>query len=202
MAQNTSIVQWGIAARARKGEPDSGERHLVMEGSAGVLIAVIAGVGHGSEAAATAEQAVQALRKAAAGTNLIELINHCHQHLLGTGGSVISMGLLNGQERSLSWLGVGNVEAAVLNKNRRKPARLLLRNGVVGRWLPILQAYTLSLEPGDLLVFTTDGVDNRFTDELQPAGDPQAVAERIVQDYGLQSDDVLALVVRYTGAPL
>jgi negative regulator of sigma-B (phosphoserine phosphatase) len=202
MAHSTSIAQWGMATRARKGEADSGDRHLVVEQPEGVLMAVVDGAGHGPEAAAAAEQAMQALRKAAAGTDLVDMVNHCHEQLRGTRGGVIGMGLLNAREQSLSWLGVGNVEAAVFSKSRRKPARLPLRSGVIGMWLPALKPYTLALEPDDLVVFATDGVDNRFTDELQPSGDPQTLAERIVRDYGLQSDDVLALVVRYTGAPV
>jgi hypothetical protein len=198
-AQSTSIAQWGMATRARKGEADSGSRHLVMERSEGVLMAVVDGAGHGPEAAAAAERAVQSLRKAS--SNPVDLIKHCHEQLRGSRGVALSLGLIDARERSLSWLGVGNVEAAVFGKNRRNPARLLLRNGVVGMWLPPLKLYTLALEPGDLVVFATGGVDNRFTDELQPEGDPQTVAENIVRDYGLQSHDVLALVVGYTGAP-
>ena len=201
MTHSTSIVQWGIADRARKGESDSGDRHLLMELPEGILMAVVDGAGHGPEAAAAAERTIQSLREAAVGTDLGDMINHCHEQMRGTHGCAISMGLINARDRSLSWLGVGNVEAAVFSKNRKKPVRLLLHSGVVGMWLPALKPYTLALEPDDLVVFATDGADNRFTDELQPAGEPQAVAERIVRDYGLQSDDVMALVVRYTGAP-
>lgn len=202
MAQsNSSITQWGVASRARKGESDSGDRHLVVELPGSVLMAVIDGAGHGLEAAAAAEQAVRALGETASGTNLVDLITHCHEQLRGTRGGVISMGLITAQDNSLSWLGVGNVEAAVFSPGREKPARLLLRSGVIGMWLPALKPYTLGLEPGDVVVFATDGVDNRFTDELRAVGHPQALAETIVHNYGLQSDDALALVVRYTGSP-
>lgn len=183
----------------RKGESESGDRHLLMELPDGLLFAVVDGAGHGPEAAAAADLAVRTLGKATAGANLVDLLTECHEQLRGTRGGVISLGMIRAADRSLSWLGVGNVEGTVFSASREKPARLLLRSGVVGMWLPVLKPYTLGLAPGDYVVFTTDGVDNRVTYELQAGGDPQALAERILRDYGLHSDDALALVVRYTG---
>jgi phosphoserine phosphatase RsbX len=98
-------------------------------------------------------------------------------------------------------MGVGNVEGAVFRavSGKTGPARLLLRSGVVGMWLPVLKPYTLSLAPGDTVIFVTDGIDNRFMEELPPMNDSQALADRIVDNYGRQTDDALALVVRYKG---
>lgn len=206
MAQNdslrSSIARWGIAARARSGESDSGDHCLVAERPDGLLLAVVDGAGHGPEAAAAARIAVETLRRAPSGAQPADLVAHCHEQLRGTRGGVLSLGLIRPRDNSLSWLGVGNVEAAVFSATREHPARLLLRNGVVGMWLPPLKAYTLELAPGDTVIFATDGVDNRFTDEMEPAGkDPQALAESILRDYGRQNDDALTLVLRYTGAP-
>lgn len=202
MAQsNTSIAQWGVAARARKGETDSGDHHLVAELPGSLLIAVVDGAGHGPDAATAAQLAIQTLRDARAGIPLVDLISDCHEQLRGTRGGVLSLGLIREEDQSLHWLGVGNVEAAVFSAAREKPARLLLRSGVVGMWLPALKPYTLGLVPGDIVVFTTDGIDNRFIDELKPVvDDPQALADIILRNYALQSDDALVLVVRYTGA--
>lgn len=199
---NSSIAHWGIAGRTRGGESASGDRCLVMERQGGLLLAVVDGAGHGPDAAAAAELAIETLRRAPSSVQPADLITQCHEQLRGTRGGVLSLGLIMPRDNSLSWVGVGNVEAAVFSATRENPARLLLRNGVVGMWLPPLRAYTLELAPGDTVIFATDGVDNRFTDELQPAGaDPQALAEGILREYGRQNDDALALVLRYTGAP-
>jgi phosphoserine phosphatase RsbX len=203
MTLSNSIAECGIATRPRPGESNSGDRHLVMELSGNLLMAVVDGAGHGPEAAEAAELAVQCLASnASTDMSLYNLINHCHKRLRGTRGGVISLGLIKAQEHSLSWLGVGNVEGAVFRavSGKTGPARLLLRSGVVGMWLPSLKSHTLSLAPGDTVVFVTDGVDNRFIEELPPMNDSQALAERIVHNYGRQTDDALALVVRYKGA--
>jgi negative regulator of sigma-B (phosphoserine phosphatase) len=201
---NSPIAEWGIATRPRPGESSSGDRHLVLELPDSLLMAVVDGAGHGPEAAEAAELAIQCLASnASSDMSLYNLINHCHKRLRGTRGGVISLGLINAKVHSLSWLGVGNVEGAVFRavSGKTGPARLLLRTGVVGMWLPSLKPHTLALAPGDTVVFVTGGVDNRFfMEELPPMNDSQALADRIVHNYGRQTDDALALVVRYKGA--
>jgi phosphoserine phosphatase RsbX len=190
-----------MATRVRSGESDSGDHCLVTERPDGLLLAVVDGAGHGPEAAAAARVAIETLRRAPSGAQPADLVAQCHEQLRGTRGGVLSLGLIRSRDNSLSWLGVGNVEAALFSATRENPARLLLRNGVVGMWLPPLKAYTLELAPGDTVVFATDGVDNRFTDEVRPDDtEPQTLAESILRDYGRRSDDALALVLRYTGA--
>lgn len=200
IAPSTPIAQWGFATRKRPGESDSGDRHLVMEPPGGLLMAVVDGAGHGPEAATAAELAVQTLAKAAAsGIPLVDLVRLCHDRLRGTRGGVMSLGLIQAQDNSLEWLGIGNVEGAVFKAVSGKigPARLLLRNGVVGMWLPPLKPYTLSLASGDMVILVTDGIDIRFMEQLPPTNDPQILAESIVSNFGRQDDDALALVVRY-----
>jgi phosphoserine phosphatase RsbX len=199
-SHNLSIARWGIASRTLDGESDSGDRHLVLERPGELLIAVVDGAGHGPDAAVAAQLAVDSLLRAPATAQATELVNHCHEQLRGTRGGVLSLGLIRSRDNSLSWLGVGNVEATVFSATRENPAHLLLRSGVVGMWLPPLKAYTLELVPGDTVIFATDGVDNRFADEVRPDDkDPQTLAESILRDYGRRSDDALALVLRYTG---
>jgi negative regulator of sigma-B (phosphoserine phosphatase) len=196
------IAEWGIATRTLPGESDSGDRHLVVELPGALLMAVVDGAGNGPAAAEAAELAVQALAgSTSSDISLFNLINRCHKQLRGTRGGVISLGLIKARENSLTWLGVGNVEGAVFRaiSGKTGPARLLLRSGVVGMWLPPLKPYTLAIAPGDTVVFVTDGVDNRFMEELPPMNDSQALAEKIVHNYGRQTDDALALVVRYKG---
>lgn len=55
------LVGWGVAVQPLPGETALGDHYLVKEFPSGVLIAVIDGLGHGSEAAAVAETAVSVL---------------------------------------------------------------------------------------------------------------------------------------------
>jgi hypothetical protein len=200
MAQSdSSIARWGIATRPRKGETDSGDLHLVAELRGGLLMGVVDGAGHGPDAAAAARLAIRTLSGAPAGIALTDLVNDCHEQLRGSRGGVMSLGLIREQDRGLSWLGIGNVTGVLYSDSREAPARLLLRSGVVGMWLPALKPHTLELVCGDTVIFSTDGIDTRFIDELGVLGDPQALADRILRDYGNPNDDALVLVLRYTG---
>src|SRR5438034_516528 len=71
--------------------------------------------------------------------------------------------------------------------------------GLLGFQLPSLGARTMSLAPGDLLVFVTDGVTAGFVDDLVHRDPPQRLADRIMDRHFRGIDDALVLVVRYIG---
>ena len=76
---------------------------------------------------------------------------------------------------------------------------LLLRGGVVGSQLPVLQAAVLPIAKGDTLVFVTDGIRGEFVEGLSALESPQRAADRILKQHGRGNDDALVLVVRIIG---
>jgi hypothetical protein len=76
---------------------------------------------------------------------------------------------------------------------------LLLRGGVVGSHLPLLRAAVLPVTQGDTLVFATDGIRSSFADGLNVRTAPQLLADRILAQYRMGTDDALVLAVRYGG---
>jgi len=79
--------------------------------------------------------------------------------------------------------------------------RVTTRGGAAGQELPLLQPDQLTLRHGDVLVLATDGVEAAFADALDLSGLPEDIAERIVERHWTGTDDAVALVVRYVGAP-
>ena len=71
---------------------------------------------------------------------------------------------------------------------------------MVGYQLPPLRAGSLPIFAGDVLVFASDGLKHDFAEE-PPFGEPDAVAEHLLQTYGRSSDDACVLVARYCGLP-
>src|SRR5688572_30570217 len=127
-------VEWGVASTARAGEATSGDRHLIRIESAFVLMAAVDGIGHGNEAAAAAQTAIQTLERASA-RSVIALLNRCHEHLLGSRGAVMSLAVFTPADSSITWTGVGNVEGLLLRASPDVNPRyesLFLHNGVVG----------------------------------------------------------------------
>src|SRR5579859_6540967 len=113
-----SLITWAIAARPFPGQSASGDHYVVGQIPNGVLVAVIDGLGHGPEAAAIARTAGQVFEEYASEAPA-PLLNRCHKRLLGQRGAAISLAVFNGQENTLTWLGVGNVEGALFRRDAR-----------------------------------------------------------------------------------
>jgi hypothetical protein len=77
--------------------------------------------------------------------------------------------------------------------------RLLLRSGIVGYRLPWLQAMTLPIASGDLIVFATDGIRPDFENQIMPEEHPRIIAKIISSGFRKRHDDGLVLVARYLG---
>jgi hypothetical protein len=193
------LIEWGVASLALPGQRESGDSHLVKVLSSQALVAVVDGLGHGQEAAATARLAIKVL-EAYAGESLVELVHRCHHELRATRGVVMSLASFDARENTLTWLGVGNVEGLLLHREARVfqgPETLLLRGGVVGDHLPSLAASVIQVSEDDLLIFATDGIRPGFAGHLTLSEPPQVIADRILSKYGDRTDDALALVARY-----
>lgn len=193
------LVEWAAAGVALAGP--SGDRAVVAPFPGGVLVAVIDGLGHGADAAESAEAAARVL-EADAGCSVIELVQRCHVALRKLRGAVMSLAELRATESTVTWMGVGNVEAELWSAAPAAPASriaLTTRGGVVGYQLPALRATTHPVQPGDLLLLATDGIRSGFSAALVPSQRPQQIADDIVARHARSSDDALVLVVRLLG---
>jgi serine phosphatase RsbU (regulator of sigma subunit) len=193
-----SPIEWGVAARALDGQTESGDLHFVGRFAGGALIAVIDGLGHGPEAA-LASQVAAATLDDHLGESVIALVEHCHSALQRTRGAVLSLAAIDPEGREMTWLGVGNVDATLhrASSTRHRRESMPHRGGVVGYQLPPLRASTLALDPGDTLVFATDGIASNGE---SPIGwHPQDAADHILRTYGKTTDDALVVVALTVG---
>jgi hypothetical protein len=200
-ADQSSPLDVGVAAAPLPGETESGDVFVVRPIPNGCVVAVIDGLGHGHQAAAAARRAAAVLVEHAS-HSVIALARHCHQALRGTRGVVMSLATFNLAEDTMSWLGIGNVEGVLLRADRRAVPRqesILVRGGVVGLQLPLLNASVTSIAPGDLVAFATDGVRKNFVERLNGTFSPQRMAEQILAECSKGTDDALVLVGRYKG---
>jgi serine/threonine protein phosphatase PrpC len=198
------LIEWGAAAAALPGQAVSGDRFVVAPFPDGALVAVADGLGHGADAAAAADIAVNILQAHAAEA-VISLVRRCHDALARTRGVVLTLASFNAADDSMTWLGVGNAEGVLLRGPTAsgRPASpretALLRAGVVGYQLPPLRASVLPVAPGDTLILTSDGIHSGFAVAVTPTDSPQQIADRILGQYNRQTDDAIVLVVRYLG---
>jgi hypothetical protein len=195
------LIEYGVATFVLPGQSESGDRHLVCCHETGILIAAIDGIGHGEEAGVAAKAAVSLL-KTRADEQVISLVQECHENLRMTRGVVLSLASIDPLHGMMTWIGVGNVQGALMRTGASKgivEQELLLRAGVVGSQLPPLQAAVLPIAQGDTLIFATDGVRSEFVKSLSALEAPQRSADRILEQYCRGNDDALVLVARLTG---
>lgn len=202
---SASCLDWGTAARPMAGETDNGDQAILVDLDDGALVAAVDGLGHGPEAALAATRALAVVGGHAgtpsAAIDLDAVVTTTHDQLARTRGVAMTIAALGCAGR-LHWLGVGNVEAHVLRADgprARRVASAVLYGGVVGYRLPRVRVSTVQLDPGDVVVMATDGIDVDFTDHVVLADPPQRMAERLLDRCARPNDDALVAAVRYVG---
>jgi negative regulator of sigma-B (phosphoserine phosphatase) len=191
-------LEWSSAAATMPGEAESGDRCWAGAVANGMMFAVIDGLGHGGAAAAASDIAIATLEQHA-GDPLIQVLRSCHESLRGTRGVAMSLAEFNTEDAMLTWIGVGNVEGTLLRRDAAPCDKLLLRSGVVGIHLPVLQEGAIAVKPGDILTMVTDGVSGQQPLRVSMDGRIEAMAHGILASGCKGIDDALVLVARYRG---
>ncbi len=115
----------------------------------------------------------------------------------------MSVASIDNRTSRVSWAGVGNVDAWLLRPHThdgKARTSLVTRGGVLGREVPPLTPVSLPLDPGDILVFATDGIREGFIEGMSLEDAPQRAASRIMATHGKGTDDALVLVAKYLGS--
>lgn len=189
------------AAYALSDADVSGDRYCAIPTPSGVLLAVIDGLGHGSEAAQAARRACDALHRAYPGS-LVGAVECCHAALRGTRGAVIALAWFPRERAEMEWLAVGNIEAVLLRGATRSAGRetIVQRPGIVGYGLPPLVPRTIPVAAGDTLVLATDGLERGFAQAFSSGGArPAEGAASLLRRFASGNDDALLVLARYMG---
>jgi negative regulator of sigma-B (phosphoserine phosphatase) len=187
----------GVAGAPFEGESRSGDVAVFAPWSRGALACLIDGLGHGPEAADAAETCGETVR-AHAEAGAQDLIQACHEALIDTRGVVMTVAWFDLEAETLSWAGVGNVDARLVRSGPELREEVaLVFGGVLGYRLPRIRPATRPLERGDMLVMITDGIEAAISSSLAGRGAAQALADRIFAEHARGNDDALAVVVRY-----
>jgi anti-sigma regulatory factor (Ser/Thr protein kinase) len=186
----------GAWSRCRAGEDVNGDAFFVREHGAQTLVAAIDGLGHGRGAREASMVATDSLSDWA-GEPLDEVILNVHDALRATRGAVIGAVVIDEEEGRMTYAGVGNVEVRVFNSP--EPVRPIPVNGTLGARLSNLRVWPHRWAEGTTIVLATDGISATWDMNSYPgllARSPQIAAGVLLRDYGRESDDATAVVVR------
>jgi phosphoserine phosphatase RsbX len=193
-------LEFGVAGRIARGERVSGDLEVVhyLGDGAGVLIALIDGIGHGESAAALARRAADTLLEDI-DAGVEQALQRCHAALGGSAGAAACLARVDLPRAQLHWLSVGN-SIALLERDASgdgTPQALPRSPGILGQGeLPALSSSVIPLRPRDQLILATDGIDPEFSAQLPEGVSAQAVADGIIARHGPRNDDALVVVVR------
>ena len=196
-------IEWAATWRPLPGQRICGDRSIAVDvNGTAALVGVLDGLGHGELAAEAAECGVQILGDAR-GEPLDALVQSCHRGLSDTRGVAMTLVHIDFQKDSLSWVGIGNVAADLVAKH---PAGVEVRSsvrlagGIVGYRVPeVVVSQDLPIRPGDLLVITSDGIDENHLDDIDFAAPALTIAEQILDSHAKDNDDALVLTARHRG---
>ena len=195
------IIEWAATVRALPGMIECGDRCAIGSFPDGVTLALIDGLGHGHEAALAARVIATTVEENAV-LDPKRLLERCHENARSTRGGVMAVARVDARTGSLTWAGVGNVDAVLLRASLSASVSrdsLVPRGGVVGTKQPSVHAVTLSIARGDVLVFTSDGIRGGYQAALSPHLAPATLADAVLDEYGKETDDASVLVARYEG---
>jgi serine phosphatase RsbU (regulator of sigma subunit) len=173
-----------------------GDTGLIQHCGDELFIALVDGLGHGSEAHNVAVVARKYLEKASRKVNLIDIMQGLHKHLKGTRCVVAAVCRLNQQSGLLKYVGVGNITAKIFASS---PVTFVPREGIVGYIMGTLREETLILSKGTILVLHSDGIPAHLDLSgvlKRKQSSAQALADSLVREFGKEDDDVSCIVVK------
>ena len=190
-------VEVGARSRPYPGLKVNGDAYVMrFPGGRHVLAAVIDGLGHGVDAH-EASVAAQGYIEANTDLDLVRLFRDVHRHLRRTRGAVMAAAVLYLDERKVQFLGVGNIEAVLLNDETS--TQLVSLGGIVGHNMRTLRPFEYPWDGHHTLVMCSDGIRSAWRTEIPHKilhAHPDILTETILRDFSRETDDATAIGIR------
>lgn len=186
----------GAWSRPRPNETLNGDAYLINTRGPFTMYAVVDGLGHGGGAKEASDVALGSLAEWR-GEPLDQVLQAVHDALRSTRGAVLSAVVINEEEHSFQYAGVGNIMVRVFNAPERVTP--LPTNGTLGARLGQIRVWTFPWANGATCVMASDGVSASWEMDAYPGlltRSPQLLAGILMRDYGRASDDATVLVIR------
>ena len=187
----------GIFGRPYRDERRSGDHASFLRDGARLLVTVCDGLGHGREAREAADAAINVFAQHGTGSPR-SVLERAHAALAATRGAVMAVvAVQEGPAPSLDLASVGNITVALVRSRseRRFGATSFVVGAAQPAWRPHVEV--VAMDPHDLLVLHTDGIQSRIfvaADEALLRQHPVSIAHQLAERFGREDDDVLVLV--------
>jgi anti-sigma regulatory factor (Ser/Thr protein kinase) len=177
------------------GEDKSGDAWAAWSAGELTSIFVCDGLGHGIDAAAAAQAAVETFRRHAE-RSAREVITAVHDALRATRGGAVALAEIDQRAGTLRYCGLGNIGATIIDPDAREQ-HLVSVSGIAGHVMRRLQEFTYPCPPGSTLVMQSDGIGTHWALQKYPGlivRRPDVIAGVIFRDHKRGRDDATVVV--------
>ncbi|MFC8722405.1 ATP-binding protein [Kitasatospora sp. NPDC057198] len=169
------------------------------ESTAGAFLLMFCdGLGHGPLAARAASDAVAAFHRGPA-HRPEEVLTDLHRVLQAGRGGAVAVALVEPAAARLTFCGVGNVSAFVVDTVTGHRRSLPSSPGIVGHQLPAPHPVRQELPPGSAVVLHSDGLTDRWRAADMPglfSHLPVTAAALLLREAGVRRDDAGVVVAK------
>ncbi len=190
-----SVSEYGCVSIPLHGEEVCGDACAAIHTEQGLAVIVADGLGHGSEAAIAANEAVRLFRKYRL-QPIAELLASLHNGLRATRGAAVAIAHVDYARRSIKYGGIGNIAGAIVASESTR--RMVSLNGTAGHNARKILSFDYAWSNG-LLIMHSDGLGTNWSLDRYPGLSrmhPTLIAAVLYRDYSRGRDDVTVLVIR------
>jgi anti-sigma regulatory factor (Ser/Thr protein kinase) len=182
--------------RPLTGEPVSGDAFAVREVDGRRQVLMCDGLGHGSLAAAAAQEAVRAFAGSPAQPPAA-MVETLHGRMNHTRGAAVAVAELDAEAGVVRYAGLGNISGTVIGPAGR--SGMISLPGIAGHQRRQIRQYDYPITPDAIVLMHSDGVVDRWNAADYPgllSHSPALIAATVLRDAGVRRDDAGVLVAR------
>lgn len=190
----------GAVEMAKAGEVVCGDAWALHRDASQCTLFMVDGLGHGSQAALAANEAVSQFRRSR--TDMpVDIVQAVHLAIRHTRGGAVAVARIDYAASTVVYAGLGNIAASLAAPSGHL-RRMVSLNGTAGHNARKIQAFEYPCGDG-LLIMHTDGITSSWTLEPYPGFarlHPMLLAGLLMRDHSRGRDDATVVVAR-THAP-
>jgi len=184
---------------AKTGQHTSGDGFYQQPDKRYLKLLVADGLGHGPEANAAVNAAVNSFQTINS-ESPVDILRHLHADIRKTRGMVGMVAILDLEDRKLQIAGIGNISAKFFSPAGQIKTHVSY-NGIIGHNIPnTISAQEISFGEYSMLIFCSDGIKSRW-DLSKYTGitkcDPIVLSAALYKDFSRRTDDTSVIVVKF-----
>ena len=194
-AESRPRLAMGVVCLPLGGAAACGDAWRIREHEGETTVVIADGLGHGVEAAAAADAAIETFERTWR-NGIPDILRAMHAALRPTRGAAVSVARLDGGARNIRFAGVGNVAGSLLSVDGSRG--LVSSPGIVGHQMARVHEMTYPWPVGSTLVMHSDGVSARWALDRYPAFTaqrPSVIAATLARDHARTQDDATIVAI-------